>query len=276
MKNFDPLAITNVAVGFPARLCTITRRTDGVIIRIAESDEAITIGSETWQVASGINISAVTHTNNGEMPSCQIVAVHENGGILNTADLDRGLFDGAVVQISVVDRLNLTGNGRMFTGSVANISYNLENLVTLDVKGSAVNAKVLMTMKRSPMCRTDLFSPLCGVDPGAYDVAATVVTIVDAFNFTVSGPTNPDAWFNQGVVVNADGVAFEIANWSLSAAKITTYLPSNRLVEGGMPLTLYPGCDKTLTATGCLKYNNALNFQAEPHFLGTAAAAQQI
>ena len=58
---------------FPGRLCKITRRTDGVILRIAESDEPVTLDGETYQVIPGIHVSAVTHSNNGEMPSCQIV-----------------------------------------------------------------------------------------------------------------------------------------------------------------------------------------------------------
>lgn len=275
MKDFSPLAISNAAVGFPARICKITRRTDGAILRIAESDQAITVEGETYQVIPGINISAVTHTNNGEMPSCQIVCVHQNGGIINTNDVDIGLFDGADVQIYIVDRLNLSRKGLLFTGSIATVTYNVENLITFDVKGPVVNAKILMTMKRSPMCRTDLFSVLCGLDASAYDVTATVVSILDAFNFTVSGPTQADGWFNQGTIVNADGVAFEIANWSLSSMKVTTYLPSQRLIASGMPLTLYPGCDKTLAMCSG-RYNNALNFIGEPHFLGTAAAAQQV
>lgn len=275
MKDFSPLAITEAAVGFPARICKITRRTDGVIIRFAESDAEVIVDGETYQVVPGILISAVTHTNNGEMPSCQIVCVHQNGGVINTNDVDVGLFDGADVQIHIVDRLNLSRKGLEFTGSVANVSYNVENLITFDVKGPVVNAKIIMTQRRSPMCRTDLFSVLCGLNADAYAVVAHVATLIDAFTFTVTGPTQPDNWFNQGVIINADGVAFEIANWTLSTGKITTYLPSQRLVESGMPLTLYPGCDKTMASCSG-KYGNALNFIGEPHFLGTAAAAQQV
>lgn len=275
MKDFSPLAITDAAVGFPARLCTITRRTDHVIFRIAESDEAITVAGETWQVIPGIRISAVTHTSNGEMPSCQIVAVHENGGIINTADLEAGLFDGADVQLFNVDRLDLSRKGLLFTGSVANINYNVENGITFDVKGMVVNAKILMTQKRSPMCRTDLFSVLCGVNRDAYVVSTHVVAIVDAFNFTVAGLPQADGWFNQGVAITSSGIAVEIARWVQSTQTVTAYLPANLLLSAGADLTLYPGCDKTL-AMCAGRYNNALNFQGEPHFLGTAAAAQQV
>jgi uncharacterized phage protein (TIGR02218 family) len=278
MKDFSPLAITSAAVGFPARLCIITR-TDGTIYRIAESDIAITVSGDTFQVIPGIQISAVKHTSNGEMPSCQIVAVHSNSSVIPTSDLDIGLFDGAAVQLYVVDRLNLTRKGLLFTGSISNISYDVENQVVFDVKGPAVSAKKLMTQKCGPMCRTDLYSVLCGINPASWVVTGTIATIVNAFNFTVSGLSiSPpaDGYFNNGVAVMSGGTSFEIANWVQSTSTITAYLPCNRILTVAAGLTLYPGCDKTLGANGCPKFSNQLDFQGEPHFLGTAAAAQQV
>ncbi len=276
MKDLSPLAITDAAVGFPARLCVITRM-DGTVYRIAESDEPITVSGNTFAVVPGIQVSAVKHTANGEMPSCQIVAVHGIGATFATNDLDTGLFDGAGVQIYIVDRLNLTRKGLLFTGALSNISYTIENLVVFDVKGPAVGAKILMTQKRSPMCRTDLFSTLCGVNKVSYAVSSSVVTIPTTFTFTVSGSlAQASGYFNQGVAVASSGVAFEVANWDQSTQTITTYLPCDRILAVGVSVTLYPGCDKTLGATGCAKFSNQLNFQGEPHFLGTAAAAQQV
>jgi uncharacterized phage protein (TIGR02218 family) len=275
MKDFTPLNFQSPVVGFPARLCTITRL-DGLTYRIAESDEAVTIGGQTWQPVPGIAISAVKHTNNGDMPSAQITAVHNRGTVLDSNDIDIGKFDGATVQIYIVDRLNLTTPKLLFTGSIGNIAYNVENQAVIDVQGLSAFAKILMTEKRSPMCRTDLFSVLCGVDKASYAVSTHVTSIIDAFNFTVSGVPQPDGWYNQGVMVMPANTGLEMANWVQSSQTVTTYMPSWQLLTVGDALTLYPGCDKTLTATGCLKFNNALNFQAEPHFTGTSAAAQQV
>jgi uncharacterized phage protein (TIGR02218 family) len=277
VKDFSPLAITNAVVGFPARLGVITR-TDGTIIRFAESDTAITVLGDTFAVVPGLQISAVKHTSNGEMPSCQIVGVHGIGYTFDSVDLDVGLFDGAAVQLYIVDRLNLTRKGLLFTGAVSNISYSpMEHQVSFDVKGPASSAKILMTQTRSPMCRTDLFSVLCGVNKASYAVSTTVATIPSAFAFTVSGSlAQADGYFNQGVAVTASGIAFVIANWVQSTQTITSYLARNRVLTVGLGLTIYPGCDKTLGSTGCAKFSNQLNFQGEPHFLGTAAAAQQV
>ncbi len=276
MKNFSPLALTDAVVGFPARVVQITR-TDGTVIRIAEADEALTVSGDTFAVIPGFAVSAIKHTNNGETPSCQFVAVHNsvNATFLSAA-LDIGLYDGATVQIYNVDRLDLSAKGLWFTGAIATITYDTDNRVVFDVKGPSISAKKLMTEKRSPMCRTDLFSSLCQLNPASFDVSATVATIVDAFTFTVSGLAQADGYFNQGVAVTASGTSFEISNWVNSTQAITAYLVSDRLVEVGGALTLYPGCDKTLGPNGCPKFSNQINMQAEPHFLGTAAAAQQV
>ncbi len=276
MKDFSPLDITSPAIGFPARIGVITR-TDGTVIRFAESDEPLIVEGDTYAVVPGLKVSAISHTSNGEMPSCQFMGVQ--GATFSSVDLDVGLFDAATVQIYIVDRLNLTRKGLAFTGAVSNINCDpMGRGVVFDVKGPASSARKLMTMKRAPMCRTDLFSSLCQVDKTAYAVATTVDTIVDAFNFTVTGAlAEVDGWFNQGVVVTSTGVAFVTSNWSQSSQTITAYLPCSRLISVGLGLTLYPGCDKTLTGTnGCAKFANQINFQGEPHFTGTAAAAQQI
>lgn len=275
MKNLSPLALTSAAVGFPARACQITRK-DGAVYRFAESDVPFTIDGDTFAVGTGLQISAIKHTSNGDMPSCQIATVHSLGGLFDTGDLDTGLFDSADVQIWTVDLKNLSRKGLLFTGSLANIAYDTDNLVVFDVKGPASGAGILMTQKRSPMCRTDLFSVLCGADKTAFAVTATIASVVDQHNFTVSGLAQSDGYFNQGVAITADGVPFVMGNWVQSTQKVTAYKQTDQILTVGDTITMYPGCDKTLGATGCAKFGRQLNFQGEPHFLGAAAAAQQV
>jgi uncharacterized phage protein (TIGR02218 family) len=281
MKDLSPLALTSAVVGFPARIIEITR-TDGTIIRIAESDEPLVVDGDTYSVVPGFQVSAIKHTNNGETPSCQFVAVHGSSGVFDTQDLDAGLFDGAAVQIYQVDRLNLSRKGLLFTGSISDIQWDpVDRGVVFDVRGPSSSAKVIMTRKRSPMCQTHLFSVLCGLDAADFDVATTVAAMSDndAFSFTVTGSlANPTGRFNQGAFVTANNVAIEIAKWDQSTQKITTYLPCDQFITVGMALTLYPGCNKVLEDDdfGCASLSNQLNFQGEPHFLGTAAAAQQV
>lgn len=280
MKDFSPLDITSAVVGFPARIGVITRM-DGTVIRFTETDEPIVIPADaTYDVVPGLQVSAVKHTSNGEMPSCQFVGVYGAGYTFDSTDLDIGLFDGATVQLYKVDRMNLTRKGLEFTGAISKITLDpINHQVSFDVKGLASSARRLMTRKRAPMCQTDLYNPtLCQVDKTLYDQATTVATIESAFVFTVTGSlAQADGYFNGGVAVTASGQAFVIGNWVQSTQTVTAYLPCNRRLTVGLGLTLYRGCDKTLTgAGGCAGFNNQLNFQGEPHFFGTAAAAQQV
>ena len=255
---------------FLARVVTITRL-DDEILRIAEADEPIIVSGKTFLPLPGSEISAVKHIINGDVGSMEIRFAHSEGGTLDTAELNNGFWDGAEVQMHLVDRSSATTLGDpMFTGIIDTVSINLiGSSGSFDIRGLTVEAESFIQTFQ-PMCRTDLFSVLCGLDPAAWDHAGTVGAIIDRFNFTVSGLGAPpaDGWFNQGTFITASGFKGVIANWSQGSLKITMYQPQCiARLTAGEAITLYPGCDKT--ATTCReKFNNRINHQAEAHFLG--------
>lgn len=278
MKDFSPLALTSAAVGFIARVGVITR-TDGTTIRFAESDEPVVIPADaTYSVVPGLQISAVKHTNNGEMPSCEITAVHDGGGVFDTDDVNAGLFDGAAVQIYYVDRSNLSRKGLLFTGAISDTSYDpVEHQVVFSVKGPGAGARIVMIRRRAPMCQTDFGSVLCGIDLDDYKATSSIDAVVDSFNFTVTGSlAQADGYFNGGALVTETGKSIDIAGWTQSTQTIKTYLPCDQFLAAGMNITLYKGCNKTLGVGGCADVSNQLNFQGEPHWTGAAQAAQQV
>lgn len=128
------------------------------------------------------------------------------------------------------------------------------------------------------MCQTDFGSVLCGIDIELHKATTTVATIESAFSFTVTGSlAQADGYFNNGIVVTDSGQKFEIGTWTNSSQTVLAYLPCNRILTVGQAITLYKGCNKTLNSSGgCSDVNNQINFVGEPHFLGTAAAAQQV
>jgi len=263
-----PLTLSDRVVK-PARLLVITRR-DGIVMRIAETQTPITVDGNVYAPLAGCEISAVKHTLGGDTPSMEIAGAHNNTGTaaFNTADIDIGLYDAAGVQLYIVNRANPTTLGLLFTGTIQPVAYDISGRVSFDVRGPSVGAGTGYIQRFAPMCRTDLFSPLCGVNPDAYELAATVTAVVNRFNFTISIAPAPDGYLNGGVVLTETGVAFEIANQSGSS--LTAYLPYHRVLAVGMGLSLWPGCDKRI-ATCHQKYNNAASFQAEPHSIGVYA-----
>jgi uncharacterized phage protein (TIGR02218 family) len=255
---------------FLARVVKITRL-DGHVLRIAEADEAIAVSAQTFLPLNGCEISAVKHISNGGVGSMEIKFAHSDGGTLDTFELNTGFWDGATVQAYLIDRLFGTALGDpLFTGLIDTVTIDpVGSAGSFDIRGIAVEAEAFIQTYQ-PMCRTDLFSSLCGLNAADWDQAGTIATIVDRFNFTVAGLGSPpaDGWFNQGTFVTASGFKGVIANWLQGALKITMYQPQcmARLTVGEA-ITIYPGCDKT-GATCRTKFNNKINFQGEDHFLG--------
>src|SRR6187399_636731 len=103
---------------FLARVVKITRL-DGVILRIAEAEQAITASAQTFLPLPGAAISAVRHIINGGVGSMEITFAHSEGGTLDTAELNTGFWDGAAVQMYLVDRSSAATLGDpIFTGLI--------------------------------------------------------------------------------------------------------------------------------------------------------------
>lgn len=271
MRDYN-ITLTSTTL-FLARVVKITRL-DGVILRIAEADEAITASAQTFTPLQGCTISAVKHIINGDMGSMEIRFAHSEGGTLDTAELNTGFWDGSTIQMFLVDRSTTTTLGDpIFTGLIDTVSIDpIGSAGSFDIRGLAAQAEAFIQTFQ-PMCRTDLFSSLCQLNENDWDHVGTVGTIIDRFNFTVAGLSAPpaDGWFNQGTFRTASGFKGVAANWVQSSLKLTTYQPvCMARLTAGEAITLYPGCDKTggLTGNCVAKFNNKINFQGEDHFLG--------
>lgn len=268
MRDYN-VTLTSTTL-FLARVVKLTRL-DDVVLRIAEAEEPITASGQTFLPLPGSDISAVKHILNGDMGSMAIAFAHSAGGTIDTSELNNGFWDGAAAQMYLVDRASATTLGDpIFTGLIDGVSLNpIGSSGAFEIRGLTAQAEAFVQTYQ-PMCRTDLFSVLCGLNPADWDHAGTVGTLLDRFNFTVTGLASPpaDGWFNQGTFETASGFKGVIANWIQSSLKITMYQPQCLArLTAGEGITLYPGCDKTGT-TCRTKFNNKINFQGEDHFLG--------
>ena len=268
MRDYN-VTLTSTTL-FLARVVKITRL-DDLSLRIAEADEPITTSGQTFLPLPGSEISAVKHIINGDVGSMEIKFAHSPGGMIDTVEVNNGYWDGAAVQMYLVDRSAATTLGDpIFTGVINQVSSNLIGSAgSFDVRGLTAQAETFIQTYQ-PMCRTDLFSVLCGLNPAAWAHVGAVDTILDRFNFTVAGLASPpaDGWFNQGTFVTESGFKGVIANWVQGSLKLTMYQPQCiARLTAGESITVYPGCDKTGT-TCRTKFNNKVNFQGEDHFLG--------
>lgn len=86
----------------------------------------------------------------------------------------------------------------------------------------------------------------------------------------VGSTAAPAGWFDNGFITFTsgvlDGYSFEIKSWD--GTNLVLYLPMPQAPSPGDTFTIEPGCDHTLGAEGCQKYNNVANFRGEPFIPG--------
>lgn len=250
-------------------------------IRFADAEVDITIDGNTFTALPGFRISGMREMLGGDEQSVHIDFAHAAGAsaIFKTNELYNGIFDGARLSLWVIDRnqmpATLPDSERYFIAKIGPTNISMFERGGIDVR-SLKEQNVTKTQVYQPTCRTDLFSEFCGKLADDYAVGATVAAVLDAYNITISGisiPAPADGDFDQGYGVTAAGVQFEIRKWVQATQTLTTYLPRcvTGLVEAGMTLTLFPGCDKTIGRCGA-RFGNTNNFQGEPHSAGYAAA----
>lgn len=260
----------------PAKGIKITRP-DGTVLRIADSQASFTIPADgTYAPLAGCLLKAIKHTSGGAVPTSQIEFAHSDGGTFDSNEVADGLYDGATVQVYVVDRANIAAGGaELFSGSIQGLELGVDGSGAFTLMGHSVQSENLVRTYL-PTCDTDLFSTLCTLDPDDFEMAATVVALIDRYNVELSiGSPPADFHFNDGVGQTSSGQNFRIANWFQTGQQLTTFLPNTLLFTEGMTLRLWPGCDK-LHATCRDKFENTLNFQGFPHFLGALAATVQV
>lgn len=266
----------------PTRLVRFTKP-DGVIVRVAEAESSVTVDGETFSPLFGCEISAISHEIGGGMPSAEILFAHSDGGTIDTGELDNGFWDGAGVEIFIVDRMELPANldnERIFKGVIGPIEWDVfAGTGSFDCRGLTAQAEAVL-QKFGPMCQTDLFSELCGLDPDAHKQTGTVGAVEDRFTITVTGLSDPTKPFSQGTGETDAGFRFEIVDAVNNSGTLRVRLGEpvcEARFTAAQAVTLYPGCDKR--AVTCLTvYANKINpvsggFQGEDHILGVNSIA---
>jgi len=246
-----PLNLTDRVLR-PARVCTITRR-DATVIRIAESQDPITVGSETWTPLAGVTLSAIKHVAGGEPSSMAVTGAATIGGTpFALEDIDNGKFDSAEVLVYMLNRSDLSSKGLLFSGTINGaVAFDpLSGAFSFDCRGIAILASQPFYQVFGPACRTDLGSVLCkiplrpdevargtaysdnGASPGDYVRVNTTAGLTPDkwadryFECTTSGTTHATTQPSYSTTIGAtttDGSAvFTCRNAWTRAARIAT------------------------------------------------------
>ncbi|GAB4068632.1 DUF2163 domain-containing protein [Ancylobacter sonchi] len=259
-----------------ARCWRITRR-DGAVLGLTEHDRDLAVDGTTFHAAAGVAGS--------ETPAALGFAA--NAGELNGAlaadqlderDLAAGLYDGADVELLLVDWSNPASSIRLRRARLGEVRRE-GGVFVAELRALADALGQVRGRLFTRGCDADLGDARCRVDLAApaFRGSGTVLTVAGAGLFVAGGLDGFAAgWFTQGRLVFTGGAnagfATEVKAHDALAGTVRLDLwqrPPEPLGVGDA-FTVTAGCDKRFATCGA-RFANTANFRGMPHMPGNDA-----
>src|SRR5690606_12720976 len=191
---------------------------------------------------------------------------------ITEADIARGLWDGARIDIYRVDWTAPDERVHLFAGRIGEVRRGAQAFEA-ELRGlqGALNVPVGRVFSR--FCDADLGDTRCGVDLETAELRGTgeIIEVLSTHAFKASGlEAYADAWFPRGRVVWADETTSEIAAHRAGDDGVIIELLDRAPLALDAAFTIYAGCDKRIE-TCRAKFANVVNFRGFPHMPGNDA-----
>lgn len=270
------------------------KRVDGTILGFTTHDQDIVYdagngdGSVTYQGATGMANTAAEGHSDLAVDALEATGFLDSESITET-DIRGGVYDNAEIIVRLVNWADLTmGHMIVRQGFTGNLKMK-NGMFTAELRGLSQKLTTVIGSTYGEICRADLFSTventysqwICGLNAGDYQQSGSLAIVVDnrtlvpasspgllQVGSATPGAPAPAGWFNNGIITFLsgvlDGVTGDIKSWD--GTTLTLYLSLPALPAPGDTFAIEPGCNK---GTDCAaKFNNIVNFQAEPFIPG--------
>ncbi len=268
--------------------CWKVTRKDGLVLGFTDHDQDLTMGGLLYQASTGYTRSAIHAIADLSVDNLDIESAL-NSDTLNAADLRAGLWDGAEVEISLVNWSDISqGKILLKRGTIGQVELK-DNVFKAELRGLTQALSQQIVELYTPDCRADLGDNRCKVNLAALTVTGAVTATTDPaslgvapsyagasrYGFTDSSRAEADGTWNGGLVIWTSGAnagrRMEVATFADKVFAL--FLPMPGVIAVGDTYSLQPGCDKTL-ATCRDRFANLLNFRGEPYVPGTDQTLQ--
>jgi len=249
--------------------CWVLTRRDGVRLAFTTHDRELDFGNLTFKPTNSFLPTSVSSTNSLNVDNLEVAALLSSDGLAEK-DIRDGLFDHAAISIFQVNWQDLT-QGKLYirSGWLGEFTLKNENF-TVEIRGLTQKLQQVIGDVFSPECRADLGANDCHVNLEQFSVLGLVTSTISRDNFTDTGRTEANAWFDYGSVrwltgPNA-GIKSEVKTYASGQFILHDILPGT-IGIGDIYLAV-TGCDKR-SATCKVKFQNFENFKGETAIPGT-------
>jgi uncharacterized phage protein (TIGR02218 family) len=268
MKSVSPALAAHIG-GEVTTLATCWRldRSDGWVRGFTDHDQDIVFEGVTYVAATGFLPSAVKSGSDLSVDNLDVEGFLDDDA-LKAADLSAGLFDGAKIEVFLVNWADLAQGKLILRKGWLGEVKRADHRFSAEIRGLANLLQQTHGKLYSRLCRVDLGSSECTVNlaPLTDDVTVDEVVAADQIIITTG---RPSGFFTFGKATFLTGANAGASNEVLlhDQQTIRFFVPMTRPITVGDTVRLVAGCDKT-PETCHARFANILNFRGEPHIPG--------
>lgn len=241
-------------------------RRDGVTLGFTSHDRDLWFDGLLHRSAPGMAPSAVRRSADLEPDSAEVQGAlsHET---ISATDLAQGRYDGARVQIGLVDWESLDRHV-IYRGSIGPVTEEAGRF-SASLESRKLELQRDPVPRTSPSCRAAFCGPGCTISASLFSHPGTVIESDPVSNsVTLDMPVDPERLLGGALRWLDAPYAGQWADIiTLAGAALVIDTPLDRTPPPGARVLLREGCDQTLNACAT-RFSNAINFQGEPHLPG--------
>lgn len=248
-------------------------RSDGARFAFTDHDRSLAFDDLNCEPMIGLRAGAIEKSLGLNVDTASVEGALSSAAITE-ADLVRGLWDGARVDLYRVDWSDASIRVHLFAGRIGEVRRGTQAFEA-ELRGLQAPLNTPVGRVFSRFCDADLGDGRCGlnIETAAFRGAGAVVAVLTSSSFSASGLAAFAAgFFARGKLVWTAGGQSEVLAHRLEGGDAIIELldaPAVSLAPGAA-FTVYAGCDKRL-ATCKAKFANTDNFRGFPHMPGNDA-----
>ena len=254
-----------------ARCWRLTRK-DGVILAFTDHDRDLTFDGVTYAAGTGLEAADMQAELGFAITGGEASGALSSPGITE-ADIANGRYDGAKVDLYLVDWNSLTNHILMESGAIGEIR-RMGKAFAAEIRSLAYQLDEERGRLFRLGCSADLGDVKCGIaiDSAAWRYDGSVVATDGTLSVAVSHLFERDFFTGGSLLFTSganSGTRVEIqAQTGTSTSTIVTLWQATALpIQIGDGVSLRAGCDKSF-ATCRERFQNTVNFRGFPHMPG--------
>ncbi len=254
-------------------VCYRVTRSDSVVMGFTSLDQDLVLDNVAYAAASGLSHSAIEGSADLRVDNLDIEGMLSNDAITE-ADLLGGVYDGALVDVFLVDYLDFPESVSaadvvwLRTAFIAEVRQNGGTFVA-ELRGLTDKLTTAPLELYTPSCRVKrLGDGRCRVDTTPFTFDYSVAVVQSSRRFTHGGAAQADGYFRYGILTwnTGSNAGREMSIKSYVGGVLELLEPMPAGVQAGDTFSVVRGCDRQF-ATCRDVFDNVANFRGEPPHL---------